>query len=500
VAKCPQAYLSARGDFPVSRIRNADDFLIEYRRIQADYDYKFKDIIADIREKYADGPSTSIVDQSLEAHLRAYKINALLAALNWRLDRTPVDDLPNLIPEAPVRSQDRKTIRFLDYLGLENESQEPILIVETKRPSAQLPYAEKPAATYSEVISQGLKDEPLSDDWNQWLKDLTDYFCSVFAKAQKITRRVVITNGDWIIIFLDPLDAFEENGHKNPNHILVFKDAKDINQRFNDLFRYLECQNVVGEATPITLEDMNFHIKPELIDRGMHGLKLHYIEEPGVYKPGPVIKVAPVVFLRTRYGNWVRVANPPYDYRLPDNSNNFQNHLEELEKAARQMLNDINFKLGVNLQPVTIANHYESEEDFGSIPGLVEFGEDEYLVVTGADTHFLLPQPSIDGCPYHDWAACKKAGVATKPGPRVERSISPRSFFMSGEIYHCAHSHVETGKASQINEMNQSSCGPRSGKNCQAFCEIWRFEQHLCCRACVFGDVCTNTIAFQLPC
>jgi hypothetical protein len=32
------------------------------------------------------------------------------------------------------------------------------------------------------------------------------------------------------------------------------------------------------------------------------------------------------------------------------------------------------------------------------------------------------------------------------------------------------------------------------------FCEIFSFEEYLCCRVCAFEEVCTKAPAFRLPC
>ena len=54
-----------------------------------DYNRLFEPRIAKVRAEYAKGPvgkPSPSVDESLEAHIRVYVVNALLAALNWRLD------------------------------------------------------------------------------------------------------------------------------------------------------------------------------------------------------------------------------------------------------------------------------------------------------------------------------------------------------------------------------------------------------------------------------
>jgi len=490
----------------LSRIRNADEFRLKFREIRGKYERIFGPRIAEIRRKYASGPERDLIDRNLEMHARVYIVNALLAALNWRMDSFPEDGLPNLIPEAPVRSADRKSIRFFDYLGLENETDAPLLIVETKRPDTPLPQAQTPAATYSEVLARGLRGKPLKKkEWNDWLEDLGDYVRSAYEGTQRIPRRVVITNGDWLILFLDPSDAFLEDGDPDPNRILVFTSRDDIERRCTEIFRHLEHQNVLGETPLHELEpaQIPFYLNPEEIDQVMHGLHLLYIEQPKIYgDKDPVIKVVPIIFLRSRYGAWFRVENRlnENEYELPHDSNALAKHFKEVEQAAKGLLDEVNRYLKNPRQPTFLSEHYEDEGNFETLPGVIEIGHDEFLVVTGNRTHYLLPEPMIPKCPFHDWMKCKQQGVPSDPGPILSRSTSPRSFFVSGEIYHCAHRDVSSAKASRITTANREQCGLRSGQEGQAFCEIWRFEQYLCCRACVFGEVCIKAPAFRLPC
>ena len=484
----------------MSRVRNADEFLKRFRNIRSDYECRFAPIIAKVRAKYAEEPKRHLIDQSLEAHTREYFVNAFLAAVNWRLDQNPWDGLPNLVPEAPVRSQQSGNIRFLDYLGLERQTEKPLLIVESKRARAELPSALKPAATYSEVVHLGLSGEVLSEEWNKWLKDLTDYVRSADTRTQQVPRRVAITNGNWLILFLDPSDAFLEGGTANPNQIFVFENRTGIESRFSDLFLLLEHQQVLGEIAPLTPGELNFYLSGDEIDRLMHGLRLRYIEQKDIYEISPVIKIAPVLFVRTRNGAWLRIETPPRTYELPYEKHRLHDHIGEVDKAAKDLLAEVKCRLGIALHPFSLSGHYGDEEGFDTIRGVFESRPNEYLVVTGARTHYLLPTSSGQSCPYHDWVACKNAGISFDSGPIMARSTKPRSFFVSNELHHCAHRDVNSAKAAQITCTNRLLCGPRSGQDGQAFCEIWRFEQHLCCQACAFGEVCTKTTVFQIPC
>src|SRR5712691_5464840 len=262
MAQRTAADVSAGGDFSVSRIRNANEFLLQSRKISDDYERHFEPHIAAVRKKYVVSPGgkpPSLVDESLEAHCRAYVVNALLAALNWRLDTKPEDRLPNLVPEAPIESLERGTICRLDYLGLERETHRPLLVVETKRPSSSLPklanLPDSPVA-FPGIISQGLNGEPLMREWPKWLATLRDYIGAVHEKANQPPRRVVLTNGKWLILFLDPFDAFLKKGAPNPDSIFVFENRFDIEQRYRELFRYLEHGAVVEETPGLTLGEL----------------------------------------------------------------------------------------------------------------------------------------------------------------------------------------------------------------------------------------------------
>src|SRR5438477_10270000 len=87
------------GHLSVSRVRNAGDFLLRLRRIRDEYDRTYSPTVAAVRAMYAGTPEQGVLDLHLEAHVRAYIVNAFLAALNWRLDVSADERLPNLVPE-----------------------------------------------------------------------------------------------------------------------------------------------------------------------------------------------------------------------------------------------------------------------------------------------------------------------------------------------------------------------------------------------------------------
>lgn len=490
----------------MSRVRNANEFLLRIRGATSKYNECFSTRIRDLRARYADSPAPKkqLLDESLEAHIRAYVVNDLLAGLNWRQDQQTQDGLPNLVPEAPVRSsQSKGTVRFLDYLGFECGTTRPLLIVETKRPSASLPRLSAPASPasfHSEVVVRGLKGESLVGDWNTWLDDIRDYVSSILAGGGTVPRRVLVTNGDWIILFVDPQDSFFHSGTQDPSQILVFQNAAEVQERFSELFQLAEYSKVLGAVPPLSVGEIGFYLKSSEISHAMYGLRIRYDCSRGIYSIVPAVSVAPVLYVVSRFYSWICVEDPPTEFPIPHDQQKLDQHLASVREQSLRLLHEVNGALGLSLPLRSIEDHYASSEGFDALPGVRESAENEYFVLTGDHTHYLHLEPTVEECRYHDWSEANKEGRAQGVAPVLQRTVGPRSFFFSKESHHCAHKFVFSAKASQIDGTNRESCGPRSGRDGEAFCEIWRFDEHLCCRTCVFESVCTKSAVFNLPC
>jgi hypothetical protein len=497
----------------VSRVRNATEFLRLLLRARDDYRTIYRRLIEDIRTQFARNPSGQVppdIDESLEAHMRVYFVNVFLNALNWRMELSPQNGLPNLIPEAPIESSSAGSTRFLDYLGLEGGGGRPLLIVETKRPSSKLP-RKRTKDAIRKAICDGLTRANLGREWNEWLGTLQDYVRSVHDRFDHVPQRVVITNGRWLIIFTDPADSFLESGSRSSENVLIYDEGDDgrpdeIEDKFEDIFKELEYQRVLGRTPPLTSGQVAFHLRPDIIDRVMHGLRLKYREDERLYSVSPIIHVSPVLFLRSRFGTWVLVESR-VEEPIPDSVEELFNHLDRIKRIAAELLADINQRLGTALVCATLESHYADEESFealnlltGGRHGDLSHRSQDFLLVTGANTHYLLKEPTVTGCVHHSWVDSRASGCEFGSAPLLTRSTKPPAFFISGQTHHCAHREVAAAKASAITDENRMRCGPRAGRNSEAFCEIWHFEQHLCCRTCAFEEVCTKAQVFTLPC
>ena len=504
----------------MSRTRNATEFRTAILGAEHNYSRIFQPLLDNARAQLAatdpdPGPDPDF-DESLECHARAYLLNAFLAALNWRLDARPQDGLPNLLPEAAVRSAASGTRRFLDYLGFERATGRPLLVVEAKRRNVALPLlatlprnsrasasklVDQTLSDSAVVVARGLSGERLTGDWSTWLMELRDYIRSISAQAGFVPRRVIMANGHWLVLFLDPIQAFLGANDCRPESVRVFRNPAEIAQRAEEIFAALEHQMVLGEVPVLAPIELPFHINSGSdVRQAMHALRLRYNHTPGIYHPAPVIHVAPAIILQSKQGAWLRVENPGQQYELPYEPERLDSHLGDVRAAAETLLAQIRNQLNTDVPLTTLQEHFGDDASFDVQKAVVRLPQDEYFILTGEHTHYLLPQPTVEDCPYHDWGQSHRDGVAAPPASIVVPSVEERSFFRSGQSHHCAHRDVRLAKSSQITAENQLRCGSRSGRPGAAFCEIWSFERRLCCRTCAFQNVCTKAEIFHLPC
>ena len=103
-------------------------------------------------------------------------------------------------------------------------------------------------------------------------------------------------------------------------------------------------------------------------------------------------------------------------------------------------------------------------------------------------THYLLSEPTVPDCPYHDFGTSVALHCQAGDLPIINRFIaSPRAYFTNTQLHHCCHEDVDAAKHVLISDDNQDRCGARSGRTGDVFCEIAPFDEFLCCRTCLFS-------------
>ena len=88
----------------MSRVRNADEFWLEYQKLLGDYRRNYKPLLDKLRNQFAAGGKPQVppaLDDALEFHTRTYIVNALLAALNGVSMSGLVSGSPTLLQKFP---------------------------------------------------------------------------------------------------------------------------------------------------------------------------------------------------------------------------------------------------------------------------------------------------------------------------------------------------------------------------------------------------------------
>jgi hypothetical protein len=485
----------------------ASDFRTAFRSITANYRARFEPQIAELRAKYANPTRRDPrLEQVLEAHVRTYVIDGMLSALKWIIVPSFPDEIENMIPEAQVEPA-AGARRFMDYLGYERGVDEPLLVVEAKRPSDFPIPTNGSMETASALMSSWLANpDGAPGSWNTWLPSLRDYVRSVALRTGRFPVRTAITDGNWLVIFERPEDSFAQNGNFNPDFIHVFTNAQEIIERYNRVFELLDQREVSRKAKELPPGAIRGAIDPNTVVSLLHGLRLRYTSSETVGHLVPTVSVMAIIVLRSDTGSWLKVARGVADTEsirfLPYRYENLAEHLDAVRTDAELLLQRVQHWLGRPLQPGSLLDHY-ADDAFEGMHGVEEIAgrEGDFWILTGQRTHFLLSAPEELTCAFHDFGRAREQQCQALENPLINPSIKePRAFFTNGKAHHCCNEDVSSARHILIGEENLERCGVRSGRNKDVFCEIAPVEEYLCCRLCAFQEVCRSSEMLILPC
>lgn len=451
----------------------------------------------------------------LEAHSRCYIIDRLLYALNWSI--SPAQSLEsyieNLAPEIAVTSISKGSRLFMDYFGYHHETKTPLLLVEAKRVSLALPSetegqsfrpethpASESIAAYLGGRFQG-SELALTHAWQEYLNDLREYFTSM-QSMDAAPKRAVLTNGEWLIVFDQPQRIFMNEGSAvDASLIKVFASLEMMISHVDELFELLDYERMAPLARKLEPEEIPFHVAINKITSALYGLDLIYVHEPRLYEATPRISIAPILFLRSESDTLIKVCNYGVEFAVPARGDfAVGEHIEEVASAAKGLLERVCQVLNVetlNLESVeSFFQHPRFYQNKAVQVANARHGEVRLMIVTGTNPHFIIASNEWSRCRFHKHAASLAAHGALLSHPVMRSDITERSFFIDDSRYHCTHRSIAKIKVQPITDGNRQLCGPRSRG---AFCELWDFERLMCCRACVFENVCLGSSAFASP-
>lgn len=432
----------------------------------------------------------------LEHNTRRFFLDGLLEALGWKLG---VDG--NVAEEARVKAD---TTTFLDYAGVHPGTRTPLLIVEAK--SWDAPFiAKRSSGTVRsggpfELLIQGAEhvraggsrnESPVILEWHDHLVQIAGYVRDLKDEYRHEVARVVLTSGQWMVVFESPAKTFAESKPIDERQFHVFRKDEYVS-RSAEILDLLSHRTLVGDIPSVLRPtQLGAYISQSDFKSAFHAVHVRY-EETGSsrFERRPRVLVYPAVIFLRGDGALITVIQECEGFLLDHFDGSVRNHLEEVFSAAKSLLEACEAELGV----AVIADPLSNFPGFPARPSrrssplpspIVVIGIDdtpgEWILATGVNSHYLLESPQVN-CGFHGWGQCRSVDKASGVRAINARSVrNPRAYFTDNEVHHCAHVSVLDRR--------------------EKHCRIAPVDERTCCQACIYLDVCwTESDRTSLPC
>lgn len=466
---------------------------------KADFPGKFAELLE--RLEAADGPIAAApydggpVGDLHEHATRVYFLDALIEMLGWTLGLGG-----DVVEEA--RLKDRTTTR-MDYLGKACETDVPALLIEAKAWEKPFLQPRKDGAfRVDDILAKAIDHwrgggeaakSPLAGDWPDYIVQVGNYVSRLYKLHGHRLPRAVICSGEWIVVFIDPVAAFVE-GPAHSNSIRHF-EKRNYRNDAPQLYELLSKDSLVGE-TPASVrptEISNF-LTINTLDKCFHAVLVSY-ETAGtsLFGKKPRIAIHPALVLQGLDGMRLTVleeTDPEYmEYGRDEGGVDLflDVHVASISEAAAALLKRTSEQLGIELHPSSIVDFRgfprQSLHGVEVVTSLVKElpkHQDNWIVVTGQETHFVRARPDL-ACDFHSWGTCKAAHRAAGDSAILRSTITPRVLFADDKAHHCAHRDMLDRRKSR--------------------CQVPMIDDRLCCRGCTFAPLCwPGSVNPPLPC
>jgi hypothetical protein len=438
--------------------------------------------------------------EPLEHTTRRYVIDGIVEGLGWQLGTLS----RNIIEEARVRGT---TMLRMDYAGVNASTLQARLILEAKAWDKPFARASDVArrrgnvpATARELLAKAIEHykerldlagSPVIAEWAESIQQLHAYVTAVFKQSGHRVARVAITSGQWLVIFTDPYTTFGGPIAVDPSTILLFEGRQIIEQ--SDLIYDLLARSALVPEPPHLIEPTQVSNWASLgeIARSFRALWIARRKDGAHFSPYPQINLYPALVIECCDQRLITVVDKQAQQLIPHQRDELPKHFAAVAAASDGLVARIGQQLGGNVRPAPLAGFpgFPEVRTLGVDNGVSSrksfvkpwSGPNEFLVVTGESSHYLLANPSIHPCGGHNWASCQSLGLHHPANAIIERSFEPAAFFITNEPHHCAHREIHHRRDDR--------------------CQIGAFEEFLCCRACLFERVCWAELELAgLPC
>ena len=466
---------------------------------RADFPGKFAELLE--RLEAADGPIAAApyeggpVGDLHEHATRVYFLDALVELLGWTLGLGG-----DVVEEA--RLKDKTTTR-MDYLGKACETDVPALLIEAKAWEKPFLQPRKAEAFRVDVVLANAIDHwrgggetaksPLAGDWPDYIVQIGNYVRRLYKLHGHRLPSAVICSGEWIVVFIDPVAAFVE-GPAHSNSIKHF-DKRSYKNDAPQLYDLLSKDSLV-EETPASVrptEILNF-LTSNTLDKCFHAVLVSY-ETAGtsLFGKKPRIAIHPALVLQGIDGMRLTVLEETDAEYMEYGTDEvgvdlfLDVHAALIGEAAAALLKRTSEQLGVELHPSsTVDFRGFSKQPLHGVEVVTSFvkelpkHKDNWIVVTGQETHFVRARPDL-ACDFHSWGTCKATHRAAGESAILRSTITPRVLFADDKPHHCAHRDMLDRRRSR--------------------CQVPMIDDRLCCRGCTFALICwPGTVNPPLPC
>jgi hypothetical protein len=428
---------------------------------------------------------------ALEAQTRLYVLDPLLQEIGWEVQAAVAIVVEDNVE--PAQDDVDAHRRRLDYHGRDSNAARSLLAIEVKRPRVRLPHTGNKSAedwmadALRRVNAGGGAAEAVPAEWRKILASAVDYVKRVMAAYGDAPVRFALTNGEWFLVFSDLSETILANDPE-PGKIVLFADLSDVIARADEFCTLLAYPDLSGRIPP-----QHPGALPDFVPEGEVATCSRFVDVSYTRhgERQPLISASVGVWIRTRTGAWI-LFQKNYDNQflvLSHDRDELATRRQQLNARAESLLADLR-------------NHRElrfaSLEEFEGGPhggeahaGVVaprreqastlmrELAPDRYRITTTEQLLFFTDDGTYDACPYHNWGPCRAEGNAVGASAITAPSSDPRCFFPAGSPYHCAHAAIQARR--------------------KHVCLLLAFEEHLCCRRCVFLSRCWPEVA-AMPC
>ena len=449
-------------------------------------------IAADARSAFAGAEAGDPHEHTTRVHF----LDELVELLGWSLGLGG-----DMAEEARLKGE---TTTFMDYLGVEAGTNVPALLIEAKAwDKAFLQPRRREAFEAPALLGEGInhwrgggeaKDSPVAGQWHAYIDQIGGYVKGLKDRHGHTLTRAVITSGQWIVVFVDPVQAFVE-GTAVDAKIKIFH-KQNFKAQASELF-WLISKKALAAETPFSVRPtqiLNYLTKDSVV-ACFHAVHVSY-EASGspVFGRKPRVLVYPALVLRGTDNMLLTVLEESEESLLAYTKDETTDelslwpHVDKLAAGAAALLARTGEQLDLELRPAPVVDFPGFLREPMHKPAVTRRlarsnprERDNWIIVTGQATHFVKTDPDVD-CRFHKWSVCNAARLAAGPSAISGPVLStPRVLFIDETPHHCAHRDVIDRRE------------PR--------CQIHMIDARLCCSGCTFiSDCWPGNIRPRLPC